>query len=316
MTEENQTPVEATEQSPAMEYQQETPQPAMEQSETVSTDQMNLARERAAFETYLETSGQEVPENFADAGAYFDSLKEAQKLYTQGQQELSTMRQQMDTMQRPAATPEPAPEAQPVDPNAELRIEGPNIPEESPESPFNDGLNQEMWDDWAYEVATTGTLSDVTRQQVMSTTGFTEGMINEYLAGQKARMRESYSHASSVVGGQEQLQNMLKWASETMSEEERYSINAGLGNKDLQDITLRGLSAKYNEAIKNSPKAKEPMVPQNREAVSNTTQTYPPYSTKREFTADRNNPRFTIEPKFREAVEQRMARTNWNTLPE
>ena len=277
MTEENQTPVEATEQSPAMEYQQETPQPAMEQSETVSTDQMNLARERAAFETYLETSGQEVPENFADAGAYFDSLKEAQKMYTQGQQELSTMRQQMDTMQQPAATPEPAPEAQPVDPNAELRIEAPNIPEESPESPFNDGLNQEMWDDWAYEVATTGTLSDVTRQQVMSTTGFTEGMINEYLAGQKARMRESYAHASSVVGGQEQLQNMLKWASETMSEEERYSINAGLGNKDLQDITLRGLSAKYNEAIKNSPKAKEPMVPQNREAVTNTTQTYPPY---------------------------------------
>ena len=53
-----------------------------------------------------------------------------------------------------------------------------------------------------------------------------------------------------------------------------------------------------------------------RAAVVNTTETYPPYATKREFTADRNSPRFTIEPKFREAVEQRMIKTNWNTLPE
>ena len=132
MTEENQTPVEATEQSPAMDYQQETPQPEVEQSETVSTDQMNLARERAAFETYLETSGQGVPENFTDAGAYFDSLKEAQKMYTQGQQELSTLKQQMEPVQPPAATPEPTPEAQPVDPNAELRIESPETPDETP----------------------------------------------------------------------------------------------------------------------------------------------------------------------------------------
>ena len=315
MTDDNQTPNNQTEQSP-MDYQETQAPQTMEQSETTSLNDARLNNERAAFETYLETSGEQVPENFADAGAYFDSLKEAQKKYTQGQQEISTLRQQMQTpppTEAPVAeTTTPSVEA---DPNAELRITAPEVKEEEPTSPFAN-VNQDAWDDWAYEVATTGNLSDVTKSEIQKTTGLSDTMISEFLAGQKAKMRESYQHAASVVGGREELQGMLKWASESLSEEERFSINAGLSNKDLNDITLRGLSAKYNAHKAANPKKSEPIVPSNREAVSNTSQTYPSYQTKREFVADRNNPRFSMEPKFRAAVEQRMIKTNWNTLPE
>lgn len=314
MTDTNQTPASSAEQSP-MDYQETQAPPAEQSDNTTTINEMQLNNERAAFETYIETSGESIPENFSDAGAYFDSLKEAQRMYTQGQQELSTLKQQMQTTTPEPAAPEPTVTDETIDPNAELRIEAPEIKEEVPKSPFEQ-VNQETWDDWAYEVATTGNLSDTTKNEIKTSTGLSDIMINEFLAGQKAKMRESYKHAADVVGGKEELQGMLKWASETLSEEERYSINAGLSNKDLNDITLRGLAQKYKAHKASNPKVNEPVIPTNRESVVNTSQTYPPYATKREFTADRNNPRFSMEPKFREAVEQRMIKTNWNTLPE
>ena len=43
---------------------------------------VQAAHERAMFERYVADQGQKIPENFADAGAWFDSLKGAQAKYT------------------------------------------------------------------------------------------------------------------------------------------------------------------------------------------------------------------------------------------
>ena len=50
---------------------------------------MQTIQERQAFETYVQNSGEAIPTNFKDAGAWFDSLKEAQGNYTRGQQEMA-----------------------------------------------------------------------------------------------------------------------------------------------------------------------------------------------------------------------------------
>jgi hypothetical protein len=165
-------------------------------------------------------------------------------------------------------------------------------------------------------VAATGTLSEESKESIMKRTGLNETMLGDFLSGQKAKMRESYQEAAGVVGGLDRLQEMLKWASDTLPEQEQHHINAGMATPTMREITLRGLASKYDTSIANSPQSKEPSVPDNREnrSVSNTA--YVTYGTKREFMTDRNNPRYKMEPKFREAVEQRMMRTNWNTLPE
>jgi hypothetical protein len=330
MAESNQTPTEQVEQS--LPYQEVIPNEVTqavrdtEQSITASADEMNAARERAAFETYVQTSGEGIPENFADAGSWFDSLKMAQKNYTQGQQEISDLKRQYAetgpvnenpvTPENPSGAPTEA-LAKPGD--AELRIpaKAEEVTKETTEvSQDMLGVGQGDWDNWSYEVAATGTLSEDTRTKISHKTGLNESMIDDFLTGQKAKMRESYTQAGTIVGGIDRLQNMLQWASETLSEDVQYSINAGMSTPNMRDITLRGLAAKFDAAESAKPGNNEPAPTQNRVNQTATQQTYTTYTTRREFLTDRNNPRFKIEPKFREVVEQRMMRTDWNTLPE
>jgi hypothetical protein len=297
-----------------------------EQSITASADEMNAARERAAFETYVQENGEGIPENFADAGSWFDSLKTAQKNYTQGQQEISDLkRQYADTgpVNQNATTPETPSEAptealtKPGDKELRIPAKAEEVTEEATEvSEDMLGVGQSDWDNWSYEVAATGTLSEDTRMKITHKTGLNEAMIDDFLTGQKAKMRESYAQAGTIVGGIDRLQTMLQWASETLSEDVQYSINAGMSTPNMRDITLRGLAAKFDAAEAAKPVTNEPAPTQNRVNQTATQQTYTTYTTRREFLADRNNPRFKMEPKFREAVEERMMRTNWNTLPE
>ena len=246
-----------------------------EQEQSLTSDPNEIAhmKERQAFETYVQTSGEGIPENFKDAGAWFDSLKEAQEL-------------------RIPNTTEPVTDTQ-----------------ESVK-----GVPEEEYMKWGTELATTGKLSPETRETIKSMTGFTEGMINDYEMAQHARLKNRFDEASQVVGGREQLDKMFKWATANLNDAERDAINTGLSSAQY-DITLRGLAAKYNEAV-TAPKAKEPTTsPQNLASVPDSQAGYIGYKTHREFKADRNNPKYQLDPKFRNAVEERMARTNWNTLP-
>jgi len=315
---------ETNETQPEFDYQQPVVNEAAEQVQemqqglTASPDDMNAIAEREAFKTYVSQQNVEMPENFSDANQWFDSLKEAQKNYTQGQQELAQMRQQMaqqPTQPQPTEETQAQPEV-PVDTeDSELRIpEVEEVPEEP--KPLFQSIEKEDWDSWGYEIATTGELMDNTMSEIKSKTGLSEEMIKDFVAGQKAKMRESYGNSAKVVGGKENLQSMLKWASENLSEQERYAINYGFANKAMRETTLRGLQARYTDSTANSPKAKEPAKMTGKVNVGSTTSGLMPYATKREFAADRSNPRFSIEPAFRNAVEERMMKTDFNYLPE
>lgn len=291
-----------------------------EQSLTSDPNKIQDIKERQAFETYVQSSGDSIPENFRDAGAWFDSLKEAQKQYTQSRQEVADLKakymengvENPDYQESPAPTPEHTPEPMLTD---ELRI--PNTPETTLEKEAEasvKGVPEEEYLKWGTELATHGKLSAETRETIKSMTGFTEGMINDYEMAQHARLKNRFDDASKVVGGREQLDKMFKWATASLDEAERNSINAGLSSAQY-DITLRGLAAKYNDAV-TAPKAKEPnTTPQNLASVPDSQAGYIGYKTHREFKADRNNPKYKLEQKFRNAVEERMSRTNWNTLP-
>ena len=60
----------------------ETPQQEQSQQPIVNPEDANLAREKAAFETYVKDQGMQVPDNFQNTEAWFNSLKEAQGQYT------------------------------------------------------------------------------------------------------------------------------------------------------------------------------------------------------------------------------------------
>ena len=315
---ESQTPYANPEANPAMDNLQ-----AAEQSVTATADEVNAAAERVAFERYVQDQGQAIPENFQDAGAWFDSLKEAQKQYTQARQEIADLKGQYaehgtvnpgyqedttttDAVETPQTNVEPTG-------TEELRLSLEESKEEAaPEAPtFSDS----DWDKWGYEMNTTGQLSDQTIAEIKSKTNFSDRMINDYITGQKAKMRESFAKASDIVGTRDKLNDIMQWAESSMSPEERLNINAGLASPGYE-VVLRGLAAQYDHAMAQKPTANEPAPMPNRQPVAETQVSTPAYTTQREFKADRNNPRYRTDPKFREAVEARMMRTDWNNLPQ
>lgn len=306
--------------APGASQSEERLQQMQENSVTTTQADMEAQRDRVMFERHVQENGEVIPPNFKSAGDWFDSLKEAQGKYTQGQQEIASLKQQYEeggvanpNYVEPVATETAAPvEQEPVSTgNEELRI---NLKEDPPKPDENAVLNQQRWDTWSKELATTGEFTQQTMLDIQNTTGFTEGMVHDYIAGQKARMRESYTEAASIVGGKDRMDHIFKWAETALSKEEQTNINQGLAG-DSYEITLRGLASLYDGREVATTKNQEPSAPRNLQPVSASDTGFVGYTTKREFAADRNNPRFKLEPQFRAAVEQRMMRTDFNSLP-
>lgn len=278
----------------------------LEQAHEKTPEQVQYEHEKTAFETHVNTSEESVPDNFKDAGSWFDSLKEAQKQYTQSRQEIADLRAKVEE------SPEPEEKAEDLAPSTnELRVQA---PEDKPDEVSASGLgvDEETYDYWAMEFAANGGFSDETKADIKSKTGFSDRMLNDFVEGQNAKLRESYRSASSVVGGREKLDKIFEWAAKNLNTDEMQSVNIGLSSSTYE-VTLRGLSSMYDNATKNT-KAKEPAPNPKLTQVSASETGVLPYNTKREFTAERNDPKFQLEPAYREAVQQRMALTDWNTL--
>ncbi|MCP4743332.1 MAG: hypothetical protein GY871_14070 [Actinomycetales bacterium] len=285
------------------------------------------AHERAMFERYVKENGQQIPENFESAGAWFDSLKGAQAQFTQSQQEVADLKRQYQMADNTNNPDYVAPEAAaPVAPEAaeaaapaasteemldELRI--PDAPEE-PETPEPDTSRPTDADyaRWTSEVQSTGALSEDTRAEIRAKTGFSESMINDFLTAQQAKRKEAFTKAAEVVGSGAKLSKVLRWASTNYSGAELNALQQGLAGPSAE-LTLRGLAAAYDSA---NPDVAEP---QTRQAGAATPaaaqpQALPGYKSMQEYRMDMSNPRFKRDDKFRMAVEERASRTDWRTI--
>lgn len=288
-----------------------------EQSLVASPDEVNAAKERKAFETYVRANGVAVPENFKDVGSWFDSLRNAQKAYTQSRQEIADLKKKYgETDSNPAykaPTEKPVTEKPKVEIKEELRIpEKTEAPKDAP-VPEVPAITKEDWDRWSVEVAVKGEINEATMNEIRQKTKLPDFAIQEYMQGQQAKLQLAFGKAAELIGGREKLAELFGWASQTMNPAEIKSLNAALATP-AWDVALMGLSSKYERATGNSSKQKEP-VKGRQVPVSSTQQGTAAYQTKREFFADRNNPRFKTDPKFRSAVESRMAKTNFTKLP-
>jgi len=284
-------------------------------------DSPQITAEKKAFKTYVESTGQPVPENFTDVDAWFSSLKEAQANYTQGQQEIADLKRQYNEQGLPEAASnvdDEGPAVGAAPPVSELTSESPElriqkqVKEEASAEAASIGVDQETYDAWAMEMASTGVISDDTRSSIKDKTGFSERMIDDYVAGQKARLRENFAQAANIVGGQEKLQEIFNWASNNLSEEDQQVVNMGLASRSYE-VTLRGLNSMYGQAV-TSQKQAEPAPSKNLASAPDSEVGIRPYSSKSEFSKERNNIKFQQDPKYRHMVETRMSITDWNTM--
>lgn len=302
-----------TEETPEMNLQ-EAPESVDLPVEQSPEDIVN-AKERQAFETYVNRQGVPVPENFKDAGAWFESLKNAQKEYTKSRQEIADLKKKYEMSSENPAYKEPpkaeAPKEEEVLQVDKLQI--PKQPEKTEEPAVAPVVTPDDWKAWTVEFATKGALSEETKIAIMQKTKLPDYVIDEYMTGQKAKLEVAYKKAADTIGGQDKLNKVFTWASKNLSQGEQDSINSALATPNWE-IALLGLTAKYEKATGNSAKTAEPAKTGKRVPVSAAQVPATPYKTKKEFQAERNNPAFKTDPKYRAAVERRMLMTDFNRL--
>lgn len=279
------------------------------------------AHERAMFERYVAEQGQKIPENFTDAGAWFDSLKGAQAQYTKTQQEIADLKRQYEmsgstnnpdyvepTPEKPAAETEQPPTEPMLD---ELKIPDP-VTEAAPETtdapPTR--VTEEDYNKWNVEVATTGVLSDESRAELKAKTGFTDTMIEDFMAAQKAKRQAAFNEAAAVVGSGEKLSKVLRWAANNFSGDQLADLQRGLAGSS-SELTLRGLTSAYDAANASAEPTRkvDTVTPATAQRVE-----LPGYKSMQEYSMDKSNPRYARDDKFRTAVDMRAAKTDWRTI--
>lgn len=287
--------------------------PAGEQSAVQSPA---VAREAAAFENHVTQNQVAIPENFKSVGDWFNALKSAQGEYTKARQEIATLRQQVAPVAAPVvpAQEQPVGESIPSIPE-ELRIpEAPKAPPVDETKTSKAQLTQEEWTKYSTEFAVSNSLSETTLAEIKAKTNLPDFVIQDFLQGQKARLQQAYAEAATRVGGKDTLAKVFDWASKNLSTAEQANVNASLASPSWE-MTLLGLKAKYEQAaskLTSNEPAKTGAKPVA--AVQAVTTNNMPYASKGEFLSERNDPRFAKDQKFRAAVENRMSRTNFNTL--
>jgi hypothetical protein len=283
-------------------------QPLVEQS-AVAQDPV-VANEAKAFETYVNANNVQVPANFKSAGDWFNALKSAQSEYTKARQEISELKKQIPVQETKA-------QEQPVEPvpqiPEELRI--PDKQQEQPVQAAQNLLTQEEWARYATEFTVNGDLTPESRDAIKAKLNVPDFVIDDFMQGQKARLQQAYGEAANRVGGKDTLAKVFDWASKNLSKQEQATINASLATPSWE-VTLLGLKSKYDTAQSGKVTANEPARAGTKVGVSATNAAINnlPYSSKAEFYTERSDPRFKSDPKFRQAVELRMSRTNFNSL--
>jgi hypothetical protein len=272
----------------------------------IQTEDPVTAHERAMFMKYVQDQGQKIPSNFKSSDAWFNSLLEARKGFTQAKQENASLKKQYN--QNGVINPDykdSPPVAQAVPEVVEdlsgipedLKIVASTIPQS-----VSNKISAEDWVRWGKEIDSADSVSDATRKEIREKMGADEVIIEQLIKGRKALAKQSWDDAASVVGGNDNLKRMFKWAQDNLTAEEVSATNRALQTNAYKNILL-GLKARYEQ--QNPPKApsQEPRPMDNRVNQSQVPQSVQVFNNFAEQQAALRDPRFRVDSAYRNAVE-------------
>jgi hypothetical protein len=293
-------------------------QPVETQPELVNTSPSEdpvITHERAMFNKYVQDQGQKIPSNFKDADAWFNSLVEARKGFTQARQEVAALKKQYAE----GGTVNPNFNApQQVEPSSTEKPEDlSGIPEDlkinsasQPPTLNNTKVSAEDWTKWGKEIDSSGSVSAATRKEIKEKMGADDVIIEQMIRGRKALAKQSWDEAAGVVGGSDNLKRMFKWAQENLTKEEIEATNRALQTTAYKNVLL-GLRARVEaNQPQQKPKAQEPQALPNRVNPSQVPQQVQVFKNMAEQKAALSDPRYRTDSGFRKAVEQMLVNTS------
>jgi len=179
------------------------------------------------------------------------------------------------------------------------------------------GMTEGDWTEMKETIWRSGELNEAEAAKIAARTGWDEGTVQQWALAQRAEVQSAFTQAADVVGGQDELSSMLRWAADTLPPEEQQAINAQLRQPGATEYVLLGVKARYEQAKSGEVRTSQEPAATPRRAVTAPSVTQAPagFSSHGEFLATRSDPRFAADAVYRNQVMQRMAETDWGTLP-
>lgn len=166
-----------------------------------------------------------------------------------------------------------------------------------PNKPEASKPTDEEWHRWGHEIHTTGSISPDTKEQIKTKFGIPDQVVDAYIDGIKARQRQLAEEAAKVVGGTDELNSIIKWASENLDDAEREAVNNSLKSPGWQNVIL-GLKAR-RAATNTEPKTRIT-------ASSGVPAGIKPFATSKEMVAAMRDPRYKFDSEYQQMVQDRV----------
>lgn len=147
-----------------------------------------------------------------------------------------------------------------------------------------------------------GKLSDEAYKK-LSEAGFPQDLVNSWIQGQEALANNYQNAIYDSVGGEDNYQQMTKWAGDNLSESEiqAYDRAVNSGDIDMVKLAVSGLQTKYQSAEGTDPSLIE---------GQSSNSTGGNYSSWAEVTQAMSDPRYNSDPAYRQSVSTKIARSN------
>lgn len=131
--------------------------------------------------------------------------------------------------------------------------------------------------------------------------GFNKEIVDDYIAGQKARLQQQTEEVTSVVGGEKNLDAVLEWAAGNLSAEEIAAYNEATKQGTASaKIALRGIYSSYIEANGQSPNLQSgDTIPSKGDVFKS------PFDMQKA----QQDPRYWKDPDFQKEVQEKIQRS-------
>jgi len=236
-------------------------------------------------------SGYKLPEQFKTPEDFVKSFKELQGHSTRQSEEIKTLK-----------TEEQQKQTEPTNKSAVNDMASAILPDKSKELVGEDGID---WSAIDAELMDTTELSEATKASLKEA-GIPDSFIEAKVRDHKNRMKDDAAQAAVVVGGEEQLKELLEWAKSNLLPDDTKVVADQLRGPGWK-LALMGLQTLRAQDTSN-PSVGEPKteIEGTVQPSGNAAPRVPTFTSNEEMTAAIRDPRYKVDKEYREEVYRKI----------
>lgn len=178
--------------------------------------------------------------------------------------------------------------------------------EESVEKETSEPIADFDYSEYEQEFIDTGDISSASRENLYKV--FPKNLVDNYIENLKGavtyNINQTEAKAFSVVGGKEEYQGMLEWASKNLSDDEIDTFNQMVGGKD-EKLAIQAIKGLY--ARKSLGDTKKPSIIMG--GASNKASGQDVFFSRKDYANAISDARYENSPEYRNEMANKLART-------